>query len=273
MASRGSLPTHSSGRARRGQAYTRKPNVTEPQGTDPEPAADAAPGKQKAESAPVGAIVGGVVGGVVGLLLFLAAVWWWWRRRRSDSDDASLIDDTKLASEPESSSDRDTKVPPPPSWQDSGSTDGVAPPDHLSDQATSIMPASGSEIGTPSGSSASKLLPPEAPSKLGDRALEHKVELLHHIDRSRVGDRSLEHKAAFLPQDEPGPSQQRSLPRPPLVQYEQDAEDVPSEPLIFPPRYKEAWGERHEQSAAGNHIVDRESVLRADDGGSGRPPA
>lgn len=248
--------------------------MTEPQGTDPEPAADAAPGKQKAESAPVGAIVGGVVGGVVGLLLFLAAVWWWWRRRRSDSDDASLIDDTKLASEPESSSDRDTKVPPPPSWQDSGSTDGVAPPDHLSDQATSIMPASGSEIGTPSGSSASKLLPPEAPpSKLGDRALEHKVELLHHIDRSRVGDRSLEHKAAFLPQDEPGPSQQRSLPRPPLVQYEQDAEDVPSEPLIFPPRYKEAWGERREQSAAGNHIVDRESVLRADDGGSGRPPA
>lgn len=233
-----------------------------------------APGSGSSKAPPVGPIVGGVVGGVVGLLLLLAAAWWWWWRRKSGTDDASLVDDTKFAFEPEPATSRDAKVPLNSSEAGSGS--GVFLADNVSDQATSVMPASGSVAYTTTDSYQPEALPLSTQSKRRDNALEHKVAILQHIDPPKLRNSALGHKAAFLSQDEPGPPQQRSLPRPPLVQYEQDAEDVAPEPLIFPPRYKEAWGARpgrqNEQIFDSRGAEDVASVVRTDDGGSVSQP-
>lgn len=247
--------------------------MTEPPAPPEEPRPSSAPGTGSSKGSPVGPIVGGVVGGVVGLLLFLGAAWWWWRRK-SGTDDASLVDDTKSAFEPEPANSRDAKVPLNSADARSGS--GVFLADNPSDQATSVMPASGSVAYSTTDPHGPKVPPLNSQSKLRSNALEHKAAILQHIGPPQLGNSALSHKAAFLPQDETGPSHQRSLPRPPLVQYEQDAKDVAPEPLIFPPRYKEAWGARsgrqNERTSDSRGAEDAASVLRADDGGSVTQP-
>lgn len=62
------------------------------------------------------------------------------------------------------------------------------------------------------------------------------------------------------------PGSHDSPPSSPLVQYAEDAEDAAPrrrEPLILPPRYKEAWGRPRETESE-----DGTGVFRADDGGS-----
>lgn len=174
--------------------------------------------------------MGGVVGGVCGLLLLLFGAWWVWRRRRESAadDNASVIDDTALVHEPAP----DYKIDPPvlaPVMRSDMSFSNVS----LSDQATTVNAISASSHAGPLPEPEPKSEPKSTPSASAPSAAE---------------------------------SSRASLPPSPLVQYAEDAEDAlpprRREPLILPPRYKEAWGRPHEPSD------EDTGVFRADDGGS-----
>lgn len=182
-------------------------------------------------SARTGAIVGGVVGGVGGLLLLLLGAWWLWRRHRSTSDDdASIVDDTALVHEPVRDLKADLPVLAPVLRNDlSFSTTS------LSDQATTVNAVSASSHVGP----VSEREPKSTPSAGTPRATPLETR------------------------DSPPPS--------PLVQYAEDAEDTAPrrrEPLILPPRYKEAWRRPRDISES----EDGTGVFRAEDGGSKPEP-
>lgn len=168
------------------------------------------------------------MGGVVGLLLLLLGGWWLWRRRRTTDDDASIVDDTALVHEPV----RDTKADPPvlaPVMRDDLSFSTPS----LSDQATTVNAISASSHVGP----VSEREPKSTPTASGPSA-----------------------------PSATSPGSHDSPPSSPLVQYAEDAEDAAPrrrEPLILPPRYKEAWGRPRETESE-----DGTGVFRADDGGS-----
>lgn len=193
-------------------------------------------GLQRKGSSPTGAIVGGVVGGVAGLLLILLGSWWLRRRRKlAADDDASVVDDTARAHEPASDFKGDPPVLAPVLRNDlSFSTTS------LSDQATTVNAVSASSHIGPISEQKPKTTPgPSIPSTTSPHS--------------------------------GGPHSGDSPPSSPLVQYAEDAEDAAPrrrEPLILPPRYKEAWGRPRVLPES----EDGTGVFRADDGGSKAEP-
>lgn len=230
--------------------------------TPPEPVPSPAEVTQQKKS-PTGAIVGGVVGGVGGLLLLLLGAWWLWQRRanRERHAEAESSETQSIRGAPVTAGvvDLDSKNGPSnvsPFLPEITSISNAS----LSDQATSVMPATGSEIGTALPSDPAAAPPASHDSKM----------LSAGSRKQQISSPSI----AITPEISQTPraeaiTQARALPSVPRVQYAEDAEDAlpqdPDEPLILPPRYKEAWGRRE---LPGSHGP---AVFRADDRDGAKP--
>lgn len=197
------------------------------------------------------------MGGVGGLLLLLLGAWYLWRQRanRKIPPAAEPSETESLGGPPVITGAANVDAQHDPLNVSVGSTSSVS----LSDQPTTVMPATGSEIGT---------APPLNPVALP--AAHDSKTLSAGSRKQQVSSPS----AANAPESSQPPqaeviTQPRAFPSVPRVQYAEDAEDAlpqdPDEPLILPPRYKEAWGRRELPGSQGP------AVFRADDRDGAKP--